>query len=271
MVFQTDKHSTTQIQVTATMNTPKSILITGASSGIGAALARIYANPGVTLALCARREDRLAGVAETCRKLGAQVKTSTLDVADKAAMEHWIMQRHNAAPLDLVIANAGVSYGFEPDEPLAEHMLKTCRTNIDGVFHTVQPALDLMIKRGHGQIAIMSSLAGFHGLPSAPAYSVSKATVKAYGEALRGVYAHQGIRINVICPGFVTSEMTARNNFPMPFMVSSDKAARIIRRGLAANRPRIAFPWPMIAAVRLLGLLPESWLQHLLASAPRKN
>jgi short-subunit dehydrogenase len=128
-----------------------------------------------------------------------------------------------------------------------------------------------MRPRLRGQIAIMSSIAGFHGLPSSPAYSTSKATVKAYGEALRGLYAPDGLEINVICPGFVISPMTDRNNFHMPFLMPVERAALIIRRQLQANRARIAFPLRLLAFVRFLQLLPESWVDRLLSLAPSKN
>ena len=253
------------------MKTPKSILITGASGGIGAALAMLYANPGVSLALCGQNQERLEQVAQTCRALRAVVTTRVLDVSDPFMTREWISQCDNQHPLDLVIANAGVSYGFSPDENLASHMLETFAVNVGGVFNTVHPAIELMQARGRGQIAVMSSLAGFHGLPSSPAYSTSKATVKAYGEALRGLYRSEGIEVSVICPGFVETAMTAGNNFKMPFLMSAERAALIIRRGLEANKARIAFPWPMLAGIKLLQILPESLMSRLLTLAPAKN
>ena len=253
------------------MKAPKSILITGASSGIGAALAVLYANPGVSLALCGQNQARLDQVAETCRALRAVVTTRTLDISDPFLAREWITQADSLHPLDLVIANAGVSYGFSTEDNLASHLLETFAVNVNGVFNTIHPAIELMQKRGRGQIAIMSSLAGFHGLPSSPAYSTSKATIKAYGEALRGLYKSEGIEVNVICPGFVETAMTARNAFKMPFLMSAERAALIIRRGLEANKARIAFPLPMLAAIRLLQLLPESLISRILDEAPHKN
>lgn len=252
------------------MKNPKSILITGASSGIGAALAALYANPGVTLALSGRNQNRLDIVAAKCRALGANVSTRIVDVSDPVLMQEWIAGADATRPLDLVIANAGVSLPHGPDHDLARHTADTFAINVEGVFNTVHPALQMMRPREAGQIAIMSSIAGFHGLPSSPAYSTSKAAVKAYGEALRGLYKAKGIEINVICPGFVVSPMTDKNRFPMPFLMPVERAALIIRRGLRANRGRIAFPLAMTAVVRLLQLLPESWLEKLLNRAPHK-
>lgn len=252
------------------MKAPKSILITGASNGIGAALAVLYANPGVSLALCGQNKQRLEEVAETCRQLRANVTTRVLDVADPFLTREWIIQSDKLHPLDLVIANAGVSYGFTTDDDLTSHFIETFAVNVNGVFNTVHPAIELMKKRGRGQIAIMSSLAGFHGFPSSPAYSTSKATVKAYGEALRGLYKGAGIEVNVICPGFIRTPMTDRNNFKMPLLMSVEKAALIIRRGLEANKGRIAFPFPLLAAVRILQLLPARWSNRLLMALPHK-
>lgn len=252
------------------MKNPESILITGASSGIGAALAVLYAKPGVTLALSGRDQGRLDLVAAKCRALGADVSSSIVDVANPDAMHEWMTTADISRPLDLVIANAGVSLPHGPDHGLARHTADTFAINVEGVFNTVHPALDLMRPRKAGQIAIMSSIAGFHGLPSSPAYSTSKAAVKAYGEALRGLYKAQGIEISVICPGFVISPMTDKNRFPMPFLMPVERAALVIRRGLQANKGRIAFPLPMVAVVRLLQLLPESWLEKLLNRAPHK-
>jgi len=121
-----------------------------------------------------------------------------------------------------------------------------------------------MKQRGRGQIAIVSSLAGFRGMPSAPAYSASKAAVKVYGEALRGELHEDGIGVTVVCPGFVKSRITDRNEFHMPFLMEADDAARIILRGLERNRARICFPWPMHAAAWLLGALPPAWTDSLL-------
>ncbi|MDA5194350.1 SDR family NAD(P)-dependent oxidoreductase [Govanella unica] len=253
------------------MRNPRAILITGASSGIGAALARTYARPDVTLFLGGRDAERLATVAAEVRALGAYVHQTCLDVTDKAAMSDWIRASDAIAPLDLVIANAGVSYGLKTGDDLAEHVERTFAVNVDGVFHTIHPAIDVMRSRGAGQIAIMASLAGFTGLPSSPAYSTSKATVKAYGEAMRGFLRPYGIEVSVICPGFIISPMTARNPFPMPFLMSDSKAAGIMVAGLAKNKARIAFPLPMLAAVRLAQLLPAAWVDFLFSQLPAKD
>lgn len=253
------------------MRQPKSILITGASSGIGRALALAYARPGVTLFLGGRSAERLDAVAADCSSRGAEVRTEAIDVTDAALMSAWIARADDEQPLDLVIANAGISLGYDGSGDLGPHTEDTFAVNVGGVFNTVHPAIERMRPRRSGQIAIMSSLAGFVGLPSSPAYSTSKVTVRAYGEALRGVLAPDGIAVTVICPGFIESPMTAKNRFPMPFLMAVDKAARIIQRGLARRKARVAFPFPMLVGVRLLALLPAAWLDHLLRVAPRKR
>ncbi|MCH7487913.1 MAG: SDR family NAD(P)-dependent oxidoreductase [Proteobacteria bacterium] len=246
------------------MKSPRSILITGASSGIGAALARAYAGPGVFLALSGRNEERLDKVAGACRKRGAVAEARILDVTDGPAMARWLAGVDGGHPLDLVIANAGIS-GAE------DRVREIFAVNLAGVLNTVLPAIPPMRGRGRGQIAIMSSIAGIRGLPSAPAYAASKAAVKAYGEGLRGSLAADGVRVSVICPGFVKSPMTASNRFPMPFLMEAHKAARIIRRGLAREAPLIAFPWPLVWGLRLVSALPSPIADSLLGRLPAKS
>jgi short-subunit dehydrogenase len=238
------------------IETPRSLLVTGASSGIGEALARRYAAPGTALALAGRDGDRLAAVAASCRAKGAAVESAILDVTDRDGMRTWIERLDDRTPLDLVVANAGISAGMgraSEDEAAARRVMAV---NVDGVLNTVYPLLPRFRARRRGQIALVSSLAAFRGLPSAPSYSASKAAVKALGEAWRLQLAPDGVRVSVICPGFVVTRMTAKNKFPMPFLMSAERAADIIARGLARDRGRIAFPGPTAAASWLMGALP---------------
>ena len=250
---------------------PGAILITGASSGIGAALARAYARPGAFLALAGRDRRRLEAVAGACRDGGARVTAEIVDVTDQAAMARWVEGTDDAHPLDLVIANAGISAGTGGQGEDEEQTRALFAVNVGGVLNTVLPVVTRMRARKRGQIAVMSSVAGFRGLPGAPAYSASKAAVKAYGEGLRGWLAADGVRVSVICPGFVETPMTAGNPYPMPFLMQADRAAALIRRGLARDKARIAFPRPLYWAAWLLGALPPSITDPLLRKAPRKE
>lgn len=252
------------------MRNPKSILITGGSSGIGEALARTYAAPGVFLALTGRDQPRLEAVAEICRARGATVAARILDVRDAAALADWLAALDRDQPLDLVVANAGVSAGTGSFGETGRQARDILSVNVDGVVNTVLAAIDLMRQRDRGQIAIMSSLAAFRGFPGAPAYCASKAAVRVWGEALRGMLLREGIAVSVICPGYVRSRMTARNDFPMPFLMDAERAAGIIKRGLAANRARIVFPRRLYALVWLLALLPPAWTDPLMIRLPEK-
>ena len=258
------------------MRAPRSILITGASSGIGRALALAYAAPGVALALGGRDAARTESVAAACRSLGAESVGRIADVTDADAMRGWIGEADAARPLDLVIANAGIGGVSGPDGEPEVQAREIIAVNVDGVLNTVYPAIAAMRAREkrdgvRGQIAIMSSLAGFRGYPGAPAYAASKAAVRSWGESLRGEFYNDGIMVSVICPGFVETPMTEENHFPQPFKMSAERAARIVKRGLARNRARIAFPLPTYMAAWLGVALPEWICDALVRRLPRKG
>ncbi|MDE1901972.1 MAG: SDR family NAD(P)-dependent oxidoreductase [Alphaproteobacteria bacterium] len=252
------------------MHAPCHILITGASSGIGAALAVEYAAPGICLSLHGRDVARLESTAEQARRRGAVVALHNGDVTDAADMAAWIAARDAVRPLDLVIANAGISGGTSRQPETAAQVAAIFAVNVGGAINTIQPALDIMKKRGRGQIALVSSLAGFRGFAGAPAYCASKAAIRVYGEGLRADMAPHGIAVNVICPGFVKTPMTDVNPFPMPFIMPADRAARIIRRGLEQNRARIAFPFAMYVCARILAAMPQAVMDAIAARMPRK-
>ena len=250
---------------------PKSVLITGASSGIGAALALEYADKGIFLALSARNLDRLDLIANNCRKKGASVEIKILDVTKSKAMMEWISEIDERVCLDLVIANAGIA-GDRFDYGQAINLTRMIfNTNIEGVLNTVIPALNCMEQRGSGQIAIMSSLASFRGFYGAPSYIATKAAVRIWGEGLRERYKEKGIKVSVICPGFVKSRITENNLFWMPLLMSGEKAAKIIRRGLHKNYPRIAFPRRMYFIALAYSLLPTFLANLLTPKIPQKE
>ncbi|MDA0703796.1 MAG: SDR family NAD(P)-dependent oxidoreductase [Proteobacteria bacterium] len=262
--------------MTAARTPPGTILITGASSGIGAALARCYAAPGRRLALQGRNVARLDAVAAECVSAGATVCSLPLDVTSAAPLADWIDSVFSDGSLDLVIANAGVSAGTGGGGEDAEQVRRIFAVNVDGTLNTALPAIRRMrgqpaLDGRRGQIALMSSLAAFRGFPGAPAYCASKAAVRVWGEALRGSLQADGILVSVICPGFVESPMTAVNDFPMPFLMLADRAARIIRSGLTRDRARVAFPWPNYAAARLIAALPPAFADRCLVRLPKKG
>jgi len=250
---------------------PKSVFITGASSGLGACLAIEYASSTRTLHLCGRNKDRLLATAKKCREKGAKVFTYLFDVTDEKAATKAILQAFERTPLDLVIANAGVSAGVIGDYETSVATRKIMTTNIFGVLNTVLPALELMKKRRKGHIAMIASLAGYRGMASCPAYSASKSAVKALGEALYGQQKPKGIHITTICPGFIETPLTDKNRFYMPFLMKADKAAHIIHRRLNRAPAIIGFPAIMVFAAWLGSCLP-SWIAlPLFALFPKKE
>ena len=244
-----------------TFPSPQSILITGASSGIGEALALHYAKPGVTLFISGRDQDRLESVAEACRIEGAIVHPQIIHVTDRTAMEACIVDCDAIAPLNLVIANAGIAVGSGKVEDLRDAAHDCYDVNVNGVFNTVHPALDVMARRKpypvkDAQIGIVSSVMGYVGTARSPAYSSSKAAMKSYGQALRGAFRGMGIGVTVICPGYVRSRLMGANMKGYPFMIEVDKAAAITAKALAKNKARITFPWQVLLLARIAINLP---------------
>ena len=237
------------------------IVITGASSGIGRALAIHYSKDSANeLFLCGRRKPNLE---ETKKLCAGKPEIKILDITDREAVKQWIKECNP----DLVIANAGVATRKET----TENIYNTFETNVFGVLNTIQPAIEIFKKRKSGQLAVISSLAGYRGLPSAPSYSASKACVKAYGEALRVSLKPYKIKVSVICPGFIRSEITDKNEFKMPFFMETDKAAKIIARRLERNVGLIAFPWPMRFGAWLISILPNVIGDFVYSLLPEKS
>lgn len=242
------------------------IVITGASAGIGYALAEQYAQAGNTLGLIGRSSEKLAAIEAACRRLGAEVVTASIDVTDAQALQRWLDEFDGVHPVDLLIANAGVT-SIMPDTGDAESrqaVQQVLDTNVYGVINSIYPLLEPMRRRGLGQIAIISSLAAFYGLPITPAYCASKSAVKAYGEALRGWLKPQGVAVSVVCPGFVRSELSDQFPEPKRWIMSAKKAARLIAHGLAARKAYISFPYPLALGMKLLALLPAAWADRIL-------
>ena len=252
------------------MNTIKNILITGASSGIGEALALYYAKNGAqNLFLCGRNKERLERITNECEKFGTKVFSTILDVTDREKVSNWIMDCNKKARLHLVFANAGVSTG----EETSENIYNTFNINIFGVLNTITPAINIYQNMDSTEpkiVAITASIAGYHGLAGCPSYSASKACVKAYGEALRLRVAKENIQVNVICPGFVRSRTTDKNTCPMPFFMEADNAAEIIAKRIQKNVGLITFPWPMRFAAWFGAMLPNCISNFIYSKIPYK-
>jgi short-subunit dehydrogenase len=248
---------------------PVTVLITGATGGIGAALARRYAEPGRTLILHGRDPARLGAICEECRERGARVISMSFDLRDTGAATEQLRAISEREVIDLAIVNAGVTQMLGQGEQVES--LETARevlaVNLDGALATVAGVLPAMRRRRQGQLALMSSLAALHGLAQTPLYCASKAALKAYGESLRLWLAPQGIGVSVVLAGYVRTPMTEIVKGPKPGIVSPDRAALLIRRGLERNRARIAFPWWLAAGLHCLSILPPSISERILGKA----
>ena len=248
------------------------ILITGASSGIGRALALDYAEPGAVLFLGGRHSARLEDAAAACRAKGADVVPHVVDVTDAAAMTHWIASAERQAELGLVIANAGIFWAGEGRGEVADDDLRRLfQVNVIGVLNTVLPALPAMRARRRGQIALMGSMAGFRGRAAMGGYCASKAAVMTWGEALRELLAADDIAVSVICPGHV---QTPTCGVTGDRALSAAAAAVLIRQGLAADRPLVAFPLMKFGYAWLSSCIPPAAQERLrgwrrLLSPPR--
>jgi len=266
------------------------ILITGASSGIGRSLAAHYAAPGIELVLLGRNAARLAEIESLCRAKGAEVETVAVDVQDRAGMASAVGAAFARAPLDLLVANAGVATGLSPGQILEspDSVRATVAINVIGVFNTVEPAILPMCARGRGQIAIVGSMAGVRGLPHSPAYSAAKGAVHLYAEGLRGVLTPKGVDVALIVPGYVKTPMSERTivKTPMsartivktpgatraeswqPGAVSAEKFAAIVADGLSRGKAVIAYPFYMFWVLRLAAWAPPRLVDRIMRLFP---
>lgn len=245
---------------------PKVIFISGASRGIGRALAHRYAKPGAHLILTARNEEKLKEVSHECRNQGATTLYKAMDLRETEPLKNFILEIDANTPIDLMIANAGVATTLQPNwQPETEEDLQTSlMINLFGTFNTINPIIHRMMTRKHGQIAIMSSLASMRGLPQSPSYCATKAALRIYGQSLRAWLALYHVNINVICPGYVTTDMSNQLSGPKPFLISTEKASKIIQKGLEKNKACIAFPWQLHALMKLANTLPASMVNPIL-------
>jgi len=231
------------------------VWVTGASSGIGLAVARHYAAQGHDVIVSARGRDALEQVAAELLAWPL-----ALDVTDRAAVHDAVIRiERERGPLDLAVLNAGTYVPTSAREFSTELAVRLMAVNYFGLCHALEALMPAMRARGRGHIAAMSSLAGYCGLPYAGPYSASKSAVMRLCESLAPELARDGVTLSVISPGFVRTPLTERNDFPMPWLVEADVAARHIAEGLAAGRFEVRFPRRLAWTMRLLSLLPPSW------------
>jgi short-subunit dehydrogenase len=245
------------------------VVITGASSGIGEALAREYAKQGAILGLIARRAGALAQLKDT---LSTTCHTYAADVRDAQAIQQaagdFIKQQGSP---DVVIANAGISGGTLTEHPQDLEVFQAIfDTNVMGMVKTFQPFLAGMREQRRGMLVGIASISGFRGLPGASAYSASKAAAISYLESLRVELHGSGVRVLTVCPGFIATPMTANNPYPKPFIISAEAAAKKIISAIALRRKFLVIPWQMAILGRILKMLPLWIYDRGFSKAPRK-
>lgn len=233
------------------------VWLTGASSGIGEALAYELARRGARVALTARRGEVLEKLATEIRSRGGQVECFPGDVCDLAQMKTVVAEiEARMGPIDVAIANAGTHIFTVPEEFNSEEYLSLMNLNFGGTLRCVEAVLPAMLKRGRGALVPVASLAGYRGLPRAAAYGASKSAMIHFFESIRFHLVRRGIVISIVNPGFVKTPLTDRNDFKMPFLVDAPRSARIICDGIERGKREIAFPFPFNLVLKIARMLP---------------
>ncbi|MBS0466924.1 MAG: SDR family oxidoreductase [Proteobacteria bacterium] len=249
------------------------VFITGASSGIGRALAWRYHQAGWRLALVARRDFEMKTWAEA---QGISAGSYAIYGADVAQMDSIIAAGQaclrQQGPPDVVIANAGISLGMDTAErDDLDTMVRIFATNTTGMAATFHPFVAAMVQRGSGRLVGIGSVTGIRGLPGHGAYCASKAAVISYCESLRGELRGSGVRVVTICPGYVDTPLTRQNRYAMPFLMAPEAFADSAFKAIQAGTSYRVIPWQMGVVAKLLRLLPNSWFDRLLQGRPRKH
>ncbi len=234
------------------------VFLTGASSGIGSALALLMAADGDRLVLTARRIEPLKALVERIREAGGQAMAVPLDVTDRSAVLAAVKQTESEfGPVDILVANAGIGDPTPGDAFDAERFEKIVRTNLLGAAYCVEAVTPSMVERKTGQIVGIASLAAYRGLPGAAAYCASKAGLLEMLQSLRIDLKPHNVKVTTICPGFVKTPLTDRNEFKMPFLLDLDDGAERIYRGIRSESSEVSFPFPLASAARLARFLPN--------------
>jgi short-subunit dehydrogenase len=238
----------------------KVAVITGASSGIGLELAKLLAKQGCAVGLVARRLDRLEALAEEIRGTGGKAAVAQANVADRKQTVSAIHSlRDRLGPVDLLVANSGVGLPTQIEPMNMDQILNMIQVNYLGVVYAIEAVLPEMLQRKTGHLAAVSSLAAYKGLPGESAYCSSKAAVSVFMEGLRIQLRSRGIPVTTICPGFIKTPMTDVNKFPMPWLISAEKAAEKIVRALARKKKVFNFPWQTTLLMKLTRWAPD-WI-----------
>jgi short-subunit dehydrogenase len=233
-------------------------VVTGASSGIGHALARALAAEGCKVGLVARRPELLASLADTIRGSGGIAEHAVADIGEREQTLKAIGDlAGRLGPVDLLVANAGVGAPTVLEPFNVGDVEKMFRVNVLGVVYSLEAVLPAMLERGRGHVAAISSLAGYKGLPGEWGYTASKAAVNNVMEGLRIQLRGKGIAVTTICPGFVATPMTEVNQFKMPWLLTADAAARHIVRALRRRKKVYNFPWQMSLFMKLARWAPD--------------
>lgn len=232
--------------------------VTGASSGIGRALALRLAADGWTVAASARSVDELQDLAREAEGLSGAVEPYPVDTTDRAAVATVAAKiASDYGPIALAVLNAGTHAPFRAKDIDADIFRKLMDVNVMGTVHCLEPLIPDMMARGGGHIAVVASVAGYCGLPTAAAYGCTKAGLINMCEALIPELSQAGVKLQIVNPGFVKTPLTDKNDFPMPFLMPVDKAAEAFYRGLRSERTTIVFPWRLAFLLRLIRLLPD--------------
>jgi short-subunit dehydrogenase len=231
------------------------IWVTGASSGIGAALARELADRGATVAISARNADKLRAVA------GDRMHVVPVDVTDRdAVLAAGDAVRAALGEIDVAVLNAGTWSQFDVEKWDSAAFEEHLQTNLMGTVHTLEAVVPTMLAQRRGRIVGTASVAGYRGIPGGEAYGATKAALLNLFESLRGSLAPRGIVVQTLAPGFVRTPMTERNSFPMPFLIDPEEAARAIAEGIEKDKAEVVFPFPMMLMMKAARLVPaRTW------------